>query len=207
MSHWLEEAEREEQRKKQRPADESARIQDKKFRIAKNYEANKEAYKNFVDTLFDLCERANNLPMDKRIPWGQIDFKVRETRYENHFVSVSSSEPFDKTIMIKSFPFVKKQHYKHVHKIYISISKEMGKAEIEVRNDYLAKTRLRTDEKKEEEIMFDDGLPRVKLLFLYEISKLDRDLAYKILDWLAFKEELKSLPFREEHFKYPHGRK
>ncbi|MFP4471128.1 MAG: hypothetical protein ACLFPE_10615 [Bacteroidales bacterium] len=201
MTHWLEEAEREEQRKKQRPADESARIQDKKFRIAKNYDANKAAYDDFIEILFDLCERANNLPLEKRLPWHQIEFKTKETRYQNHLVSVSTSEGLDKTILVNTFPFVKSQHYKHMHKMYISVSKEMGKAEIEIKNDYLAKTRLRTDE-KEVEPLLDDGLPRLKVLFLYDIDKLDKDLAFKILDWLAFKIDVKSLPFEEEHIKF-----
>ncbi len=206
MSHWLEEAEREEQRKKQKPALESARIQDKKFRIARNYEKNKDAYDEFIEMLLDLCSRANQLPPEKRIPWKQIEFYEKESRLENHLYVISTDESFDKTITIKAFPFVKNQHYRHVHKIYLSVSKEMGKVDIEVKDDYIAKTRLREDGKEETKTL-NDGLTRVHLMFIYDISRLNRDLAYKILDWLAFKEELKSLPFREEHFKYPHGRK
>lgn len=202
MSHWLEEAEREEQRKKQKPSHESARVQDKKFSIAKNYEANRNKYDEFIDILFDLCKRANNLPLEKKLPWRQIEFRKKESRLENQLYATSSSERFDKKIVVKAFPFIKKQHYKHIHDIYFSVSKEMGKADIEVKDDYLAKTRLSTDDKKDEKKVFDDGLPRVNVIFQYDIDKLDKDLAYRVLDWLAFKIDLKSLPFGEEHFKY-----
>lgn len=74
--------------------------------------------------------------------------------------------------------------------------------EIEVKDDYLAKSRMRTDESKDTDFLIDDGLKRINVIFQYEIDKLDKELAVKILDWLVFKENLKSLPFREEHFKY-----
>ncbi len=206
MAHWLEEAEREELRKKQRPAHESARIEDKKFRIARNYEANGAAYDAFIDRLFDLCERANSLPLEKRMPWKRIDFLDKESRLDNKLYSISTSDSFNKTVAIKKFPFFRNQHYKHLHKLYVSVSKEMGKAEFEVKDDYLAKTRLATDDKQEEGPLFDDGLPRMKAVFLYDINSLDKELAYQILDWLAFRIDTKALPFREEDLKYPQKR-
>jgi hypothetical protein len=201
MSHWLEEAEREERRKKKHPSQESARIQDKIFRIQQNYEANKEPYESFVKYLFDICERANNLPQDKKIPWGMIDFRAKESKLNNHLYHASTSERMEKTVVTKSFPFVKRQHYKHLRSIYFNVSKKMDFAEIEVRDDYLAKTRLSSDDKEKFEVL-NDGLPRLKMIFEYEIKNLDRQLAITILDWLAFKSEVKSLPFGEEQLKY-----
>jgi len=202
MSHWLEDAEREEQRKKQKPLRESAKIQDKMFRIQQNYEANREAYEAFVGRLKDICERANNLPAEKKEPWKHIDAKAKDSKLENHLYYFSSSERFDKRVITKSFPFVKNQHYKHIRVIYFSVSKEMGKAEVEVKEDYLAKTKLSADDNGQIKDFLDDGLKRIDVIFLYNISDFQKEDALKILDWLVFKEDLKSLPFGEEHFKY-----
>jgi hypothetical protein len=202
MAHWLEEAEREELRKKQRLSKESAKIQDKMFRINQNYEANREQYEQFVEVMHDLCERANLLPAEKREPWKIIEFKPKETKLENHLYYASTSKRFDKTVAVKAFPFVKSQHYKHIHIVYFTISKEMGMAEVEIKDDYLAKSRQKSDDSKDTNLLVDDGLKRINVIFQYEIEKLDKDLAVKILDWLVFKADLKTLPFREEHFKY-----
>jgi len=201
MPHWLEEAEREEQRKKERPSRESAKVQDKIFRIRENYDVNKEAYENFVRYFFDLCERANNLPHEKKLPWIQIDFRMKESKLENHLYYASTSERIDKIVKVRSFPFFKRQHYKHLRSIHFNVSKKMNFAELEIRDDYLAKTRLKSDDNEESEI-YNDGFNRVKVVFEYEIDKLDKNLALIILDWLAFRAEVSSLPFGEEHFKY-----
>ncbi len=202
MAHWLEEAEREEIRKKQKVSKESARIQDKMFRIQQNYSANKETYDKFINMMHDLCERANALPPDKRDPWNVIEFKPKESKLDNHLYQASTNKGFDKTVAIKSFPFIKSQHYKHVHSVYFAVSKDMGMVEIEVKDDYLAKSRMRTDDSRDTDFLIDDGLKRVDIVFRYEMDKLDKELAIKILDFLVFRADFKSLPFGEEHFKY-----
>ena len=201
MSHWLEEAEREEQRKKERPSRESAKIQDKIFSIRQNYEANKEPYENFIAYFFDLCTRANSLPHEKKLPWVQIDFKQKASKLENHLYYASTSESIDKVVKTRSFPFFKRQHFKHLRSIHFNVSKKMDYAEIEIRDDYLAKTRLSQDDEEKKEI-FDDGFKRVKVVFEDQIKNLNKDLAIIVLDWLAFKTEVSSFPFSEEHFKY-----
>jgi hypothetical protein len=202
MTHWLEDAERDEQRKIHKPLKESAKIQDKIFRINQNYEANHQQYESFTSRLKEICERANNLPAEKKEPWNHIDGKAKESKLENHLYYFSTSQRFDKRVITKSFPFIKNQHFKHIRVIYFSISKEMGKAEIEVKEDYLAKTRLSSDDSSQVKDFIDDGLQRMDVIFLYNISDLNHELAFKILDWLVFKEDVKSLPFGEEHFKY-----
>jgi hypothetical protein len=202
MSHWLEDAERDEQRKKQKPLKESAKIQDKMFRIKQNYEVNHEAYLAFINRLQEICERANNLPAEKKEPWNHIDAKAKESKLENHLYYFSTNQRFEKRVITKSFPFVKNQHYKNIRVAYFSISKEMGKVEVEIKEDFLAKTRLSADDNSQEKEWIDDGLKRMDMIFLYDITDFDKEHALKILDWLVFKEDFKSLPFREEHFKY-----
>ncbi|MCF8367108.1 MAG: hypothetical protein K9H16_15060 [Bacteroidales bacterium] len=201
MPHWLEEAEREEQRKKERPSRESAKVQDKILNIRQNYDANKEIYENFIKYFFDLLERANNLPHEKKLPWVQIDFRMKESKLENHLYYAGTSEPIDKMVKTRSFPFFKRQHYKHVRSCHFNVSKKMDFAEIEIRDDYLAKTRLKSNDDETSDI-YNDGFKRVKVMFEYEMNKLDKSLGVALLDWLAFKAGVNSLPFGEEHFKY-----
>jgi len=201
MTHWLEEAEREERRKQKRPSQESARIQDKIFRIQENYKTNKEPYEDFIHYFFDLCERANNLPHEKKLPWAMIDFRAKESKLNNHLYNASTSERIEKNIVIKSFPFFKRQHYKHLRSIYFNLSKKMNFVEVEVRDDYLAKSRLSLDEKDKNEIL-NDGLPRFKMIYEVDIKRLDRQLATIVLDWLAFKNNVQALPFTEADYKY-----
>lgn len=201
MSHWLEEAEREEQRKRVNPSRENAKIQDKIFRVKQNYDVNKETYESFIEYMFDLCGRANSLPQEKKLPWIHIDFKDKETKYKNHLYFASTAERVNKTVMTRSFPYIRRQHYKHVRDIYFSVSRKMGFADVEVRDDYLAKTRISLEEKDAAEIM-NDGFPRIRVVFEFEMSKLDKKSGLAILDWLTFKADVVSLPFGEEHFKY-----
>jgi hypothetical protein len=201
MPHWLEEAEREEQRRREKPSRESAKVQDKIFRIRENYKVNKKTYEDFIAYFFDLCSRANNLPAEKKLPWNKIDFRNKESKLDNHLYYASTSESLDKIVKTTAFPFIKRQHYKHVRSVHYNISKKMNYAEVEIRDDYLAKTRLKSNDSEKDKIL-DDGFPKVKVVFEYEIEKLERDLAIKILDWLAFKADVSSLPFGEEHFKY-----
>lgn len=201
MPHWLEEAEREEQRKKERPSRESAKVQDKIFRIRQNYEANKETYENFIAYFFDLLERANNLPHEKKLPWVQIYFKMKESKLDNHLYYAETSETIDKIVKTRSFPFIKRQHFKHLCSVHFNVSKKMDFAEIEIRDDYLAKTRLKSTDGEHSDI-YDDGFKKVKVVFEYEMSKLDKNLGISLLDWLTFKAGVNTLPFSEEHFKY-----
>lgn len=203
MAHWLEDSEREERKKKRKPARESARIQDKMFRIKKNYEKNKDIYEEFIAQIHNLVERVNNLPAEKREPFKYLEAKAKESKLGNHLYIFSSSERAEKRIATKSFPFYKNQYYKHIRIIYFCISKEMDMAEIEVKENYLAKTRMKSHGSEEHDIdLLDDGLTRVDVLFLYKIKKLNKDLAFRVLDWIAFKEDLNYLPFTEEDFKY-----
>lgn len=206
MSHWLEEAEREEQRKKERPSRDSAKIQDKIFRAKQNYDANKEIYDGFIEYMFDLCGRANSLPHEKRLPWVHIDFRDKESKYENHLYYATTAERVNKTVMTRSFPYIKRQHYKHVRDIQFSVSRKMGFADIEVRDDYLAKTRISLEEKDSAEII-NDGFTRIRVVFEYEMRKLDKKAGLAILDWLTFRADVAALPFGEEHFKYDKHRK
>jgi len=67
--------------------------------------------------------------------------------------------------------------FKHIRVIYFSISKEMGKVDIEYKEKYLPKGHHEKYTSNESH-------------FLYELDFdiLTEELSYRIINWLAFKE-------------------
>lgn len=203
MTHWLEEAENKKQEKVNKSKVSRTKIRHKMEEIKQNYEANKEAYDGFINSLFTLCQRANNLPPEAREPWEEIESKARKSKLDNHYFTFGTRERFDKKVPTKSFPFIKTRHYKHVRKIMIAVSETIGMVNIEVYEDYLAKTRLLTDNKSDESTFIDDGIERSHFIYHYSIKDLNENLKLNLLDWLVFKKGIQHLPFNKEDIKRP----
>jgi hypothetical protein len=202
MTHWLEEAELEKQdgpKKKQKVS--RTVIQQKTEDIRQNYKVNNEAYDGFINAFFSICQRANNLPPELREPWGMIESKAKESKMDSHLYSFLSRERFDMRVPTKSFPFMKLRHFKHVRQIMFSVSKDMGMSNVEIYENYITKTRLNKEDGSEDKPDRDDGLDRFHLVYHYPIDLLDNKLALTIIDWLAFKEEIDHLPFKEDQIK------
>ena len=196
--HWLDDLERQEARK-HRSASESARIQDKKFRIQQNYDKNHEIYDGFVGKLDSLVERVNNLPMEHREVFGKITGRVKDSKLENHLHFFSSSRRTQK-IQFKDIlhPF-KNIHFKHVRVIYFNVAKLMDKVEVEIYEELLEKKRHDGQIIPENEDPHQNHKPHSEKgkfheIYYYEMSKLKDDLAIKIIDWLAFHEEVQHIP-------------
>ena len=198
MSHWLDDIERIESRKRRSAAD-SARIQDKKFRIQQNYEKNREVYDGFMQKLLSLVERVNNLPLEYREVFNKISGQQKRSKLDNHLHMFSSSRRTEKT-MFRSFlqPF-KSVHFKHVRVIYFNVAKVMDKVEVEILEEFLEKKRRDGKVIPEHEGGKDFKKPegdndKFHQIFYYDMSKLDEGFAYQIIDWLAFKENVDHLP-------------
>ncbi len=202
MTHWLEEAEKKYQEIINPPKVDKKKIERKKSEIQANYMAHGEAYENFVQQFFDLCQRANNLPPEARVPWGLIEAKSKENKLDNHLAWFASRYRFEKRVPTKSFPFVKTRHYKQVRKIMVSLSRTMGMANLEIYENYLAKTRLKLDDESDHQDFLNDGFEKTHDIYHFEIDKLDKDLALKLLDWLTFRTETAELPFNDSDLKH-----
>lgn len=202
MSHWLDEIERLESRK-HRSASDSARIQDKKFRIGQNYEKNREAYDGFMIKLHGLVERVNNLPMEYREVFGKISSREKDSKLDNHLHFFSSSRRIQK-LQFKSFlQPLKNVHYKHIRVIYFNVAKIMDKVEVEILEEFLEKKRRDGKIIPEHELGKGHKKPesdhdKYHEIFYYDIQKLDEALAYSIIDWLAFKDNVEHLPIVQE---------
>lgn len=203
MGHWLEDIERQESRK-HRSARDSARIQDKIFRIAQNYEKNRDLYDSFIDKMNNLTERVNNLPMEYREDFNKIKAQSKESKLNNHLHYFSSSRRHYKMEFRGLFNPLKNIHYKHVRLIYFNVAKVMDKVEVEIREEYLEKKRRdgqvipeegeRNKSRKPSAIEND----KFHQIYYYDMEKLTPELALKIIDWLAFKEELHHIPIIAE---------
>jgi hypothetical protein len=201
MTHWLEEAEKEKLQEPKKHKVSRTIIQQKADDIKKNYEANKDAYDDFIQSLFVLCQRANNLPPGARDPWGIIEAKAKKSKMDSHLVSFLTRERFDMRVPTKSFPFMKLKHYKHIRQVMFSISKEMGMTNVEVYEDFVTKRRLNKDDGNQEKDIVDDGLDRMHIVYHYSIKELEEGLALKILDFLVFKKDAEHLPFTKKDIK------
>lgn len=198
MAHWLDDIERRESRKRGHASD-SARIQDKKFRIRQNYEKNQKVYDGFIDKLHALVDRVNNLPLEYREEYGKINFKEKASKLDNQLKYFSSSRRTQKMEFKGLLHPLKNVHYKHVRIIYFNVAKLMDKVEVEIREEFLEKKRRDGKVVPEHENPREFKKPhsdkdKFHEIYYYGMEKLTEDLAYRILDWLAFKENVDHIP-------------
>jgi len=185
--------------RKHRSASDSARIQDKKFRIQQNYEKNHEVYDGFISKLDGLVERVNSLPLEHREEFGKISSRDKDSKLHNHLHFFSSSRRTQK-VMFKDLlhPF-KNTHFKHVRVVYFNVAKIMDKVEVEILEELLEKKRRDGKVVPEHESGKDFRKPqedkdKFHEVYYYDMDRLSDELAYQVLDWLAFREDLNHLP-------------
>jgi hypothetical protein len=198
MTHWLDEIERQESRKKGSAAN-SARVQDKKFRIQQNYQKNKDIYDGFVFKMQALIKRVNNLPLEHREVFGKISDKVKDTRLNNHLSYFSSSRRIEKTEFKSILQPFHTTHYKHVRVIYFNVAKIIDKVEVEIYEELLEKKRHDGQIIPEHEDPHHSHKPhsdkdKFHEIYYYGMENLSDDLGLKIIDWLAFHEEVHHIP-------------
>ncbi len=203
MPHWLDEIERFESRK-HRSASSSARVQDKKFRIQQNYQKNKEIYDSFIAKLNSLSERVNNLPLEYREVFGKINFKAKSSKLDNQLNYYSSSRRLQKLQFKSIINPLKHVHFKHVRVVYFNVAKIMDKVEVELLEEYLEKKRRdgKLIPEEQQNKLFThhphSEVDKFHEVYYYDMSKLTDELAYQIIDWLAFKENIEHIPVIEQ---------
>jgi hypothetical protein len=195
MSHWLEEAERNQRKSRHRSISMGKRIAQKKTAIRANYEKNKEQYDGFVKVMYNLVKRVNELPEEYREPFRKITGVSKKTKLENqlHFFSSSRRE---KKYDFFSFSWLKPTHAKHIRVFYLYISKEDGFVNFEIKENYLLRKRLSESgkEKKEDTKKSSQSKDRVHVVFRFPMEKLNEKAGLQIIDWLVFKKQIQELP-------------
>jgi hypothetical protein len=197
MGHWLEDIENQEARKR-RSARDSARVQDKIFRIKQNYDKNKDLYDRFIKKMEGLIERVNNLPMEHREEFGKLKFEAKRSKLSNHLYNFASSKRVQKMQFGGLLRPLKNVHYKHVRVIYVNVAKLMGKVEFEIKEELLEKKRqdgkVIPEETSKSRRRPEDKSDRFHEFYYYDMEELNDEFALKIIDWLTFHENLEALP-------------
>jgi len=204
VNHWLEDIESREG-KRRRSARDSARIQDKMFRIEQNFAKNKERYNGFIATVDNLVGRVNELPLEYREIFGKLKSQAKQTRLDNKLHIFSGSKRTQRSeykTLMKPF---KPIHYKHVRIIYFNIAKIMDQVEVEIREELLEKKRRdgqmipeSSDPKFEGKKPSGQQKDKFHMIYYYDMDKLTEDFALRIIDWLVFREDLHHLPVIRE---------
>lgn len=189
MSNWLEEAER---RSRMRETQgQSERLQVRIDRIKENYLKNQATFDTFLQNLKNLVTRVNNLPQEFRAPFGKISNRNKSTRLNNHLHILSSSQRLRKRKAGDFWSLIFPSHFKHIRVVFVSVSKHADKADLEIKESMLEKKRFRLDSKP---TTSPGDKKHVDLVIHIGMEELNKDLAQSLLDFLAFRCELKDIP-------------
>ncbi len=182
MENWLEEIEGKEKKKVSLSENAKQRIQAKKEKVAINYMKNGSSFDDFIKKINELVTRVNSLSEEERHDFIEIEARHKKTEFDNHLHIFSSS----KRVFVSRKRYYlfgeKKYRYKYIRVIYFNISKDLDKVEIEIKEKYLPKGHKRK--------YINEDIHR---LYKLNFDILSQDLAYQIINWLAFKKEVNNL--------------
>lgn len=192
MPHWLEEAEESTQPQKV-SLSRAERINQRFSSIQENFAANGKAYTAFMEDMHGLISRVNNLPASKRVPFGKMEGREKESKLNNHLNIFSSSQRMKRKKLFSFIPFFESGHFKHIRAVYMNISHKAGMIEVEIKEYILQRKRIASDKSagkvKEEEP------DKFHVIYTFPINNLDHETALGIIDWLAFSKEITECSF------------
>ncbi len=192
MPHWLEEAEESFQPQKE-SLSRAERISQRFSSIQDNFTVNGKTYTAFMEDMHGLISRVNNLPASKRVPFGKMEGREKESKLNNHLNIFSSSQRMKKKKILSFIPFFESGHFKHIRAVYMNISHKAGMIEVEIKEYILQRKRMASDKNagktKEEEP------DKFHVIYTFPINNLDHETALGIIDWLAFSKEITECSF------------
>jgi hypothetical protein len=197
MDSWLKKAEEAQRRTSSRKDRAQEHIMKRRALIEANYMTIGERYDALVRLFRELASRVNNLPMDARRDFGKIRYSFKETNLNNQLHIFSGSRKVYVKKLSILFPFFKSLRVKHIRVVYLSVSRETGFVEIELKDSYLQKRDIRKDETGHESYRRDHHR-RTDLLYTMPLEEVKEDLAYRLMDWLAFHLEMEKLGMKKE---------
>jgi len=198
MSNWLEEAESKKALEEENTSI-TRRIEQKKEAILQNYQANKALYEGFINHMEDLANRVNELPMEYRETFGKINFRLKESKLNNHLYYLSSSKRIRRRLRKSIFTIFKKYSFKHIRVGYFTVSREMGMVDIELKENLLLRVRMKSngdDRKTSTRRKKNDH--RKDFVFRLELSKISETTSMDIIDWLAFRKKMDKISFFDQ---------
>lgn len=192
MDNWIESEEHEIEERKRFSIDIRRRIEAKKQKIRANFEQNSEKFGTFMNEIFTLIERVNNLPESKRTDFREIEGRTKDNVLDNKLTIFSGNKRVELKLFTGLFSGYDTFKYKHVRVIHFFISKEMGKFEIEYKESFNPKGHSKKYKKG-----------RKHDIFRYKFDDINDKLPISIVEWLAFRKEFEQVPFdKKELFRW-----
>lgn len=195
MGHWLDDAEKDGHSREPGSSLHHERTLHKQEGILANYLKYKLQYDNFISGMHHLIDRVNSLPMTKREPFGQMESRAKDSKLNNHLNIFSSSRRLVRPGKTGLFSWFKKYHFKHIRVIYIHVPKVSGMAEMEIKENYLARTAIDSKSKSGKAIRPAGQSEKLHILFYIDMNALSNEVALDIIDWLAFSREIEDTDF------------
>jgi hypothetical protein len=189
MESWLKQAEDDERRKIERREEIRAKIHSRRELILANYRVNKKAFDAVIASMQQLSDRVNALPFKKREMFGKLRFSPKTTKLQNHLHILSSSRRVSTNRLLLLTPALRKARLKHIRVAFISVSKEVNCLDLELKESLLEKRNIRKDDTGEKPGAKDPH-KRVDYLYTVPFDHWNDDIAYQIIDWLAFQGEM-----------------
>jgi hypothetical protein len=195
MINWIEEAERSSVMEND-PEKLREKIRVRKEKISANYQANGKAYEEFAGLVKSLAERINNLPIEYRESFGKVNFRKKESKLNNSLYYVSASSRYRKRLYTGFPAFFRKTSFKHIRVAYFTISRHMGMADIELKENRLPRIRVDAggESRRNRNIRRKDW-GRKDHIFRLDINGLDEKTAMDIIEWIAFRREMETMAF------------
>lgn len=200
MESWLKKAEEEELRKVEQKERIREKIHGRRELILENYRANKKLYDAIITQFQDMVDRVNALPFRKRQLFGKLRISPKTTRLQNHLHIISSSRKLSMNKLLLLTPSFRKARLKHVRVAFLSVSKQKGSFDLEVKESLLEKKSLKKDGSGVENRK-EDSHKRTDFLYEIPFSSWTDELAYEVVDFLVFEKDMESLPFDKFEYK------
>jgi len=192
MDNWIESEENEIEERKRFSIDIRRRIEAKKQKIRANYEQNGEKFGVFMNEIFTLVDRVNNLPESKRSGVREIEGKTKDNVLDNKLTIFSGSKRVELKLFTGLFSGYDNFKYKHIRSIHFFFSKEMGKFEVEYKESYNPKGHSKKYRKG-----------RKHDIFRYKFDDINDSLPMSIVEWLVFRKEFEQISFdKKELFRW-----
>jgi hypothetical protein len=195
MSHWLEEAEKNVAKHKDKKQEINDRIDTKKADVKANRDLIEKEFLAVIDQLETIIDRINNLPRKHRIPFGQIYSKPKESKLENLLHKFNSSRRLASREFKNMTNPMSMQHYKNTRSFFISIARNPREILLEYKDIRVKRVRLNDHAKS-----FFDKFSLFKLfskkkelhevkenIITMNIDQFNEDMVLKHIDWLAYK--------------------
>ncbi len=192
MPHWLEEAEKRQYADKETHAG-ADRIKNRYLKVQENVAKYGKQFDDFTKDLHELVARVNNLPDIEDRPFNRMEAREKDSKLFNHLNIFSGSKRIYQRKFWGLLPFLDSFRFKHLRILFINISGKEGMCEIELKENILLRESIGSERNGRRKHYGKSG--RLHVIYPFQISKLDHELALEIIDWLAFTKDIAGCAF------------